>query len=129
MEDLIFPTMKDMTKFKYTHIPILDENKNVIGVFSENTIFSYLLEEEIVEVNNGMRFEDLDKTISLKKHSSEIFKFVKKTTTLREAKNIFKEELEENERIGMVFVTENSKKEEKILGIFTSWDLAGVHDE
>lgn len=59
----------------------------------------------------------------------KIFKFVKRNTTIVEAKKIFANELKENKKIGMVFVTERGKKDEPILGIFTPWDLAGRIEE
>lgn len=125
LDDLIFPAMKEMSEKIYTHIPILDDKNIVIGVFSENTIFSYLLDQEIIEISDKMIFKNLDKYLDVDKHLSEVFKFVKRNTTIVEAKKIFENELKENKKIGMVFVTERGKKNEPILGIFTPWDLAG----
>ena len=65
----------------------------------------------------------------VEKHLSEVFKFVKRNTTILEAKKIFENELNENKKIGMVFITERGKKDEPILGIFTPWDLAGKLEE
>lgn len=129
LEDLILPSMKEMSEKIYTHLPILNNENKVIGVFSENTIFSYLLDEEIIEISKITKFSELQKYLDVNKHLSEIFKFVKRTTTIKEAKKIFEEELKENKKIGMVFITENGRKEESVLGIFTPWDLAGEIEE
>ena len=129
LDDLIFPSMKEMGKKVYTHLPILDNENKLIGVFSENTIFSYLLDQEIIMISKTMKFFELQKYLDIDNHLSEIFRFVKRTTTIKEAKKIFEAELKENKKIGMVFITENGKKEESILGIFTPWDLAGEIEE
>lgn len=129
LDDFISPAMKEMSEKIYTHIPILDDNNVVIGVFSENTIFSYLLDEKIIEISEKMTFKNLEKYLDVDKHLSEIFKFVKRNTTIIEAKKIFENELNENKKIGMVFITERGKKDEPILGIFTPWDLAGRINE
>lgn len=129
LDDLIYPAMKEMSEKIYTHIPILNDNNVVIGVFSENTIFSYLLDEKIIEVSEKMTFKNLEKYLDVEKHLSEVFKFVKRNTTILEAKKIFENELNENKKIGMVFITERGKKDEPILGIFTPWDLAGKLEE
>lgn len=125
LDDLVFPSMKTMSEKVYTHIPILNEKKVVIGVFSENTIFSYLLDQEIIEIPKNMTFRDLEKYLDVENHLSEIFKFVKFDTKVSRIRKIFEEELKENKKIGMVFITENGKQDEPLLKIVTPWDLVG----
>lgn len=129
LDDLIFPTMKEMSEKIYTHVPILNSQNSVIGVFSENTIFSYLLDEEIIEIPRDMKFKDLSKYLDTDKHLSEVFKFIKLSSEISKVKDIFGNELKENKRIGMIFITQNGKKEEPLLGILTPWDLAGEQAE
>ncbi len=128
MSDLIFPVMKEMSEKVYTHIPILDDEKKLLGVFSENTIFSYLLDEEIIEISKEMTFEELKSYLDINNHISEIFKFTKRNTNIFELKKIFEQELNERNRIGMVFITQNGTPNEPILGIITPWDIAGLND-
>lgn len=125
LDDFIFPSMKIMSEKVYTHIPILNEKKAVIGIFSENTIFSYLLDQEIIEIPKTMTFRDLEKYLDVENHLSEIFKFIKVDTKISRIRKIFEEELEENKKIGMVFITKNGKQEEPLLKIITPWDLIG----
>lgn len=122
--DLILPVLKDMIEHTYTHIPIL-ENGVVVGVFSESTILSYLVDEEIIEINDSIRFSDLEKYLKVEKHKSESFRFVSIDTLKAKLDEIFANALEHGDRIGMVFVTHSGKKTEKILGLITAWDLAG----
>lgn len=121
--------MKEMSEKIYTHVPILNSQNSVIGVFSENTIFSYLLDEEIIEIPRDMKFKDLSKYLDTDKHLSEVFKFIKLSSEISKVKDIFGNELKENKRIGMIFITQNGKKEEPLLGILTPWDLAGEQAE
>ncbi len=125
-KDFVLPVLKDMIEHTYTHIPIL-ENGVVIGVLSESTILSYLVDEEIIEINNSMRFSDLRNYLKMENHKSESFRFVSKDTLKAKLDELFSNALESGDRIGMVFVTHSGKKTEKILGIITAWDLAGAN--
>lgn len=124
--DLVLPVLYDMLEHTYTHIPIL-ENGAVVGVLSESTILSYLVDEEIIEVNSSVRFSDLEKYLKIENHKSESFRFVSKNALKSQLDEMFSNALNRGDRIGMVFVTQNGKKNEKILGLITAWDLAGAN--
>lgn len=122
--DLIFPYMKKMKQYVYTHIPILNDGI-VEGVFSENTLFGALIEDELVyEKDNTTFSDDLIKKYSIiDSHVSESFKFVSKNTYLEDVKEMFNKSVGKNERLAMVFITQNGNQKEKLLGILTPWDL------
>ena len=125
MTDYVLPTMKDMNEHVFTHIPILRDG-SVIGVFSENTILSYLIDEEIVCIDADTRFVDMEKYLPLSAHKAESFRFVARNTSLGSITSLFEEALTSTDRIGMVFVTNSGKPTEKLLGIITAWDIAGI---
>ena len=56
-------------------------------------------------------------------HSSEYFDFIKRNEELASAQNLFNKSIKKDKKLVMLFVTENGKKNEKILGILTPWDL------
>lgn len=124
LNDFVLPTMREMNEKVYTHIPIMNKGA-VCGVFSENTLLSYLVDEELVCIDQNTVFHDLRPYLPLELHKSESFRFVASNTPLNEIQALFENALEDVDRIGMVFVTANGKPHEKMLGIITAWDIAG----
>lgn len=125
LDDFVLPTMREMDEKVYTHVPIL-QNDVVCGVFSENTVLSYLVDEEIVCIDKTMRFSDLTNYLPLDKHRAESFRFASINAPIGEISELFERALKDTDRIGMVFLTSNGKPNEKLLGILTAWDIAGL---
>lgn len=128
MDDLVYPTMVEMRDNVYTHIPIL-EDEVVVGVFSENTLLSYLIDDEIVNIDENVKFSDIAKYLPAEKHTAESFRFISQNMLLADIDEIFAEALKKNDRIGLVFVTNSGKPTEKLLGIISAWDIAGAEQE
>lgn len=124
--ELIFSYMLKMKENMYTYVPIL-EDKKVIGVFSENTLLGALTEDEIIYEKNKTRFSDnlIFKYCSLDNNISERFEFVSKYVYLEDIKELFKKSYNSNKRLSLIFITANGKREEKILGLITPWDVLG----
>ena len=125
MSDNVLPVMKEMSEKTYTHVPIIDDGR-VIGVFSENTVFSYLVDEEIVGIEPTTTFEDLGNFLPLESHRAESFRFISKKTLLRDVVKLFDDAVKEGDRIGLVMITKSGKQEDKLMGIITAWDIVGV---
>lgn len=115
-------TMIAMRKNLYTHIPILD-NGIVIGVFDENSIFNYLAEEEIVAIDDGLKFEDIRKYLSLDGREMEDFLFFNANNYVEELENEIEKSFKRGKRIGIAFLTQNGKPNEELQGIITPWDI------
>lgn len=122
VEDLVYPTMQDMKKNIYTHVPILNDGK-VTGVFSDNTLFAYILEDGIIGIDGNTKFIDLGEHLSLQNHPSEIFMFAKFNTLVSQIEDMFEAAFQKNQRIGMIFLTENGNENERLRGIITPWDV------
>lgn len=114
-----------MNEYVYTHIPIMRDGI-VIGVFSENTLLSYLIDDEIVNIDNEVKFSDIDKYLPLDQHRAESFRFVGQETLVSEIEDIFADAVKKSDRIGLIFVTNSGKKTERLLGIISAWDMAGI---
>ena len=123
LEEKLENLIKTMNEKKISHVPVLDKDKKLVGVFSENTIFSKLSEDEIIEIGKEYKVKDYEKYIKLENHSSEYFDFIKRNEELASAQNLFNKSIKKDKKLVMLFVTENGKKTEKILGIITPWDL------
>ena len=123
LEEKLENLIKTMNEKKISHVPVLDKDKKLVGVFSENTIFSKLSDDEIIEIGKEYIVKDYEKYIKLENHSSEYFDFIKRNEELASAQNLFNKSIKKDKKLVMLFVTENGKKTEKILGIITPWDL------
>jgi len=64
--------------------------------------------------------------LSLDCEKSEGFRFMSADATVAEAASLFKESLKRHSRLGAVFVTEDGKRSQKLLGLLTVWDIAGT---
>ena len=126
LEEKLEKLIKTMNEKKISHVPVLDKDKKLVGVFSENTIFSKLSDDEIIEIGKEYQVKDYVKYIKLENHSSEYFDFIKRNEELTSAQNLFNKSIKKDTKLVMLFVTENGKKTEKILGILTPWDLLDI---
>lgn len=114
-----------MNNKTYTHVPVMDGEK-MIGVFSENTILAYLVENKDTIILKETKISEFKDFIGLNKHPSEYFEFVPRETLLVEIEALFQKGLKERKRIAVVYITQNGKQEEKFLGMITAWDIAGT---
>ena len=120
--DNLLSTMQEMRKNGYTHVPIL-QGDSVIGVFSENSIFQSLADNGITLIETDTNITAFQGYLPLKAHESEQFSFMGWNALLSEAEDRFEEHFRKNERLGMIFLTQNGKQTEKLMGILTAWDL------
>ncbi len=124
MDDSIYDTIKMMTEKMYTHIPIF-ENKKLIGVFSENTLLDVVRNETGIILDNNTKFKSIEKYLKIENHSMEEFIFVSRRKNIYDIEDIFKDYFFKTKRIGCIYVTENGKDTENILGMLTAWDVLG----
>ena len=123
LEEKLETLIKVMNEKKISHVSVLDKDKKLIGVFSENTIFSKLSDDEIIEIGKEYKVKDYEKYIKIENHSSEYFDFIKRNEELSAAQTLFNKSIKSDKKLVKIFITENGKKSEKILGILTPWDL------
>lgn len=121
--DLVRPAMKKMVEGSFTHIPILEEGR-VIGAFSENTLLSYMMRDEIAIIEEDCTFEAFSSLIPLAAHESETFAFVGREERATSVAVLFENSMRNQERLGMVFITATGDPNQKLLGILTVWDMA-----
>ncbi|MBQ3106622.1 MAG: CBS domain-containing protein [Eggerthellaceae bacterium] len=125
MDDLVRPAMAVMLKEKFSRVPLLDDGR-VVGVFSETALLACLVDQQIIGIDDSTRFAQLEKYLPLKAHASESFRFVPRNMYVSELADLFEEADRAQDRIGMVFVTQNGKPSERLLGIITAWDIASL---
>lgn len=124
MSDVVLPVMRRMQQHGYTHAPILERGR-VVGVFSENTIFSCVLDETIGSFSEKTRFSDLATYLPISARQKQRFVFVPKNGSIYGSERLLRESFDHGNRIDMLFVTENGKEQERVLGLLTPWDVLG----
>ena len=116
--------MQEMDDKTYTHVPVMDGDM-MIGVFSENTILAYLVHHKDAIIMKDTKVSEFSEFIGLDKHKSEYFEFVSRDTLLSDVEVLFQKGLKERKRVAVVYITEHGKRDEKLLGMITAWDVAG----
>ncbi len=125
MESKVFDIMRVMLINSYTHVPVV-YNDRMIGVFSENTVFTYLAEkskQKDVVITRDTQINEFKNFIEFEGNESEYYEFVSKETLLIDVEKLFQKDLKNNKRLAVVFITENGKQGEKLLGLVTIWDI------
>ncbi len=122
--DNVFHVIKQMNSSVYTHAPVLQEG-SVIGVFSENVVFSYLGHHSDALLDSTATIELFRDFLPLEAHTSETFRFVSRGSSLVGVAQMFVKALDHRDRLGAVFITESGNQSQALLGMLTAWDLAG----
>lgn len=114
--------VKVMNSFTYTHIPVMDNGK-LVGIFSENTVFTYMCHENSVNINKDTTINQFKKYLPLDNHLTEYFAFLPKTAYLHEVHELFKYTSGRRKMLTVVYITNSGKRDEPLLGMITPWDL------
>ena len=125
MTDKVKDAMVVMKENSYKHIPILEDGV-LVGLFSAKTVLDIMVSEGVAIFDDDITFEKIKKYISLENVASKTFTFVGNSTLVSEIKDIFKDDIDNKERINIIFVTQHGKRDEKLLGIITAWEIAAV---
>lgn len=115
-------TINAMRNTRYTHVPIIEHEK-VIGVLSQSSIFNYIADQGIVDIDDQLHIRDLKDYLSLKGDDIVIYTFQPSSIFVDELLEVFEDEFQKGNRIGMVFLTSNGKPDEELTGILTPWDV------
>ncbi len=120
------PTIKIMHERNFTHIPIVS-NHRIVGVFSRNSIFTYVAENTACALTSKpeLTFADIADYTRLDGREKEEYLFVKSDTYIDELEDIFDSISSKGRRVGLVFLTKNGSREEPILGMLSPWDVIG----
>lgn len=121
LEDALLPSIKEMSLHGYSHAPVVDNDGKLIGVLSEDAIFSYLADKGAVNLADGDLVSCLYDYLPLAKHRNERYAFLFRSATLEDVVREFEESKKKyGKRLGLVFLTEHGKESEKILFVLAS---------
>ena len=96
----------------------------MVGIFSEDCAFQYIYNNEIISIDDSMKFSDILDYIKIE-NSKETIKFVSKDKLYDEVVNDFIYEFKCNNELSCIMITDNGKAGEFVLGIITTWDVIG----
>lgn len=121
LSDRVLQVMRCMEKNGFSHIPVL-ENRRFLGVFSAAAVFSAVLREPGLRITEETDLRTLGKVLSAEQ-ISERYAFVGRNTGLTTVRQMFEKPVRKNNRLSVVFVTENGRPHEALLGMLTPWDV------
>lgn len=124
LDEYVFDVMDVMKQNNYTHVPVIDDNGIITGIFSESTVFAYMVKNECISINKQTKIKEFQEFIPMQKHENEFFPFVPKETLVIEIEEMFQRKLQGKKRLAVIYITETGKVKEKILGLITAWDVA-----
>ena len=122
--DIVNPTIIEMKEKSISNVPIL-KDKKLVGVFSENTIFSLFLKDngELIADLSMIKFGDIIDQLGVENNPSQKFIFVSKDTDVYKLQEMFLPEFGSEKKVELAFVTEQGLVQEKILGLITIYDV------
>lgn len=136
--DRILDVIKVMVERIYSQVPVVEDKKNgdgFIGVFSETCLLHLLGNVGTKTFTSGLALKDTTKIKDMleliKKPINESWYFINRDTDVYKIKDmfysmVFNDAAIPKSRLGVLFVTEHGRKDEKLLGIITSWDLSKI---
>ncbi|MBQ7826772.1 MAG: CBS domain-containing protein [Clostridia bacterium] len=132
-DDLVEDVVHVMKAEGYSHVPVV-ENGRLVGVFSVSTVFALVDKYGIEGISKcceaDREYLGRNTTISrfreflpIDRHVTESFGFVADSSPYSSLQRRFGLQGAKSLRLVALFVTENGRAEEKLLGMITPWDM------
>lgn len=123
--DKVWGTLAKMREIPSGHVPVLDEDGRVTGVFTASAFLYMMADRKGELIEKDYSFKDAEKYVAFDSHDSEVYRFVSRNLYVDELRDIFEKTYSGGKRLAMVFVTENGNENEKLLGTISPWDVLG----
>lgn len=121
-DDRVQSLCETMEKKGYSHLPILDGEGVLKGVFSVGTLFACGKSNPKSRIGD-MRISELSEFTPHNRHTMEKFAFTGPDAPAAEMMNIFRSKGPGSRRVAAVFVTTDGSEKGRVLGMITPWDL------
>ena len=115
--------MSQMVERSVSHVPVLDEKGKLLGIFSENTIFSRVAAEGLEALDGNDTVREYEKYLDIRDHIRDSFEFIAKDAETEAAKENFKQRDKQGRRLAMLVVTPHGNPNEKVFGVLTPYDV------
>lgn len=130
--DSLQHVLEIMKKEKYSCVPIIGTDDKLLGLLSEYSLLKFLssAQGEDFPLFSLMTIESVQKYIDepSNKDGSSAFEFVPREMEAYKVAELYDSYLKKENRLTAVFVTQNGKPTEGILGIITPWDLPRISE-
>ena len=126
-DDTVRDVVETMRARGFSYVPILKDGR-VVGVFDKDSVFSWVAEHGDHELPSATIGQIAEYT-KLEGRRSEVFTFHARDEYMDEAEETFDRYKKEGKRVSVAFITEHGTVEERILGLFTAWDLIASSSE
>lgn len=112
-----------MLDSSFSHIPVLDEQGKLLGIFSENTIFTRVAKEGLGALTESDCVRDFEPYLDIRDHVRDSFAFIAEGVATEQAVEQFKHRDKQGRRLAMLVVTRHGDPSEKVLGVLTPYDI------
>lgn len=123
VEDKVVKVARHMKEKRYSHIPIVNGEHRLIGVFNEAAIFDFFLVEGAIMADHDITISEIMRHCSLDGGRTEAFGFVRPSTPISDLIVRLTLDPERAIRVGALFVTSSGKATDPITGMLTAWDV------
>ena len=120
--DRVVNVMRHMLKMGYSHVPVADK-RGLVGVFSAGSLLMYAAGRGLSDVRDELRVCDLKSAIDFGDARSERYMFLKPNATLLMVRDAFEKRTERNNRLAVVFLTEDGTRKTNVVAMLTPWDV------
>ena len=118
----IYEAIALMNKYNYSYLPIFEQGK-IRYIISEKSIISILSDsKEGLLYDKTVKIGDYLSYFKLDGNPNEFYDFIGRDTLLYDLKDVFSN-VKNDKKCGALFITQNGKKDECVLGMVTLWDV------
>ena len=119
----VLRVMEVMDKNGYSHVPVMQENR-FVGVFSVGSVFRYVLRTGGQALTPDTTIRDMRGYLAVEEHI-ENYEFLPHDVTYITVKTRFEQVRAKNKRVSVIFITQDGRTDQPLLGMLTPWDVLG----
>lgn len=119
----VLRVMELMEKNGYSHVPVMKDGC-FYGVFSSGSVLRYLLKNRGKGLSPETTVRDMRGYLAVEEHI-ENYEFVPADATYIYVRQRFEQVRAKNKRVSVIFVTQNGRTDQPLLGMLTPWDVLG----
>lgn len=117
-DDKLKPIIKIMEENNYSHVPVYNRNDEFVWLLSESSILSRITEDDFHDASSAKVWD-----IRLIDDKNYVY-FISKMVNVYEVDKLFAEKKVNWEKIWILLITENGKRNEPVIWIISAWDTA-----
>jgi len=125
LDDPIGPVVRFMEEHRFSQAPVLDEGK-LISLLTTNTVARWLADETR---ESELNLDAPIKNVLRHRESDENYHVIQRDATLFDAKEAFDVDHTSERPPAAVIITANEDEDGSVIGIITTADLPGIHQQ